>query len=171
VKRALALVLMLFLVAAAVVAADAFPLSNKQPLPAGVGWRVVYADFPADPDHAYRVGLATDRETYHALWTDVGRTTVPPPQLDLGSQVVALFAVGAGSCTTAVSLRTVVFDHERRIVYAEFSERTCGLLDLHSSAVFLVAIARDRLPSTSFTLQLRRDRLCAGCPDGMTVDF
>ena len=164
--------MMLVLLGTGVVAADEFPLSNKRPLPAGDGWRVLYADFPASFELAYRVAFATDRASYAVVWAMASGSSGPAPIVAFDSQVIALFATGANSCTAAVSFDRVVFDAERRLVHAEISEtRTCMLLDLTSSAVFVVALARDRLPVAPFTLQLGSERLCHDCPDAITVDF
>lgn len=175
-KRALALALVLLIAGAGIVAADAFPFNlGLQPeLARGPGWRVIYADFPADSRFAYRVELATDDASFSALWSDVAGPSRPARPENLERNVVALFAVGTGSCTTGASFDGLVFA-EQRLVHAEIStSRKCPFLDLNGAAVFLVAIARDRLPESPFTLQLEPQPTCGSCADPadrLTVDL
>lgn len=176
-KRALALALVLLLAGAGMVAADAFPFPLRfQPeLPRGDGWRVIYADFPADSRFAFRVEVATDSASFSQLWGEVaGQSRLRRPE-DLERNIVALFAVGTGSCTTGASFDGLVVADQQRLVHAEISmSRTCPFLDLNGSAVFLVAIARDRLPASPFTLQLGPQPACGSCAgpaDRLTVDL
>ncbi len=43
--------------------------------------------------------------------------------------------------------------------------------DLAGAVMFTVALARDGLPESPFTLRLHRDQLCGDCPESVPVDL
>ena len=74
-----------------------------------------------------------------------------------------------------MSFDGVVFDQQHALVHSQISDtKTCHFLDLSGSAVFAVALSRDRLPASPFILQLGPEPVCGSCadpPDSVIVDL
>jgi hypothetical protein len=183
VVRALVLALAVALLTASVVAADAFPIPGSRHQPSGLGWRLV-SEVDGDANMAYRVRVASDAATLAALWheldwEDRGRYDLAyvPPWLAVNfeREIVVLFGVGVGSCTTGVQLDDVVIDTANQLVYSVTSEqRKCPFLDLTGAAVFVVALDRAVLPPSPFTVQLHAEPTCGSCvnpDDRVTVSL
>jgi hypothetical protein len=176
VKRALGLAMVLILVVTGVVAASTFPLPGQPALlPRGNGWLVLYADRTAQTEWAHAVDVATTESEWSDLWGRVAGLTDFQPYVNFDRSIVAVFGVGTNSCTASVSFDGVVFDQQHALVHSQISDtKTCPFLDLSGAAVFAVALSRDRLPPSPFTLQLNREPVCRSCtdpPDRLIVDL
>lgn len=171
--RALALAMVISLIVAGIVAADAFPVPGLRYQPSGPGWRLLTEVRDPSASMAFRVRAATDQVALGALWNELGwndplRTGPIGAQLgsmaDFHHEIVVLFGVGIGSCTASVQLDSVVIDKSARLVYSVTSERTtCPFLDLSGAVVFVVALGRDVLPTSPFTVQLHAQPTCRSC--------
>ena len=172
-KRAAALALALLLVAAGVVAADTFPLPGFAHARVGVGWRLMAELHDRSGAMAFRVRTAGDEASYAALWHELGpaatRNALIGPQrpaVNFDSEIVAVFGEGISSCTTGVRLDDVVIDRAARTVHSEMTEnRTCLHLDLTGSIVFVVALSREALPESPYTIQLHARPTCRSCTE------
>lgn len=161
-RRATALALVLLLVSGGIAFADNFPVPVRGDPPSGPGWRLL-SERIVSSGHAFTVDAATDRASLARLWTELSPRS-SPPLVYFEREIVALFAVGISSCTTGVRLDRVVIDRSAGLVYSVTSEsRRCPHLDLTGAAVFIVALARDALPSSPFTLQLHAEPTCGSC--------
>ena len=123
---------------------------------------------------AYSVAYAADAAAWDELWAAVAPGSAPPA-LDLASEIVALFADGIGSSCPELRLDGVVVDQAAGRVYSRISDplapRICTA-DLAGSAVFVVAIERDALPPSPFTLALSEQPMtCGDCADELTIDL
>jgi hypothetical protein len=167
VKRALGLAMALMLVGAGVVAATTFPFPSQLAYhPRGNGWLVLTQLQSEDPRLVHSVGVATDREGWHELWGRIAGLADLAPYVNFERQIVAVFVEGTNSCTTGVDFRNLVIDHADRLVHAVISQtRGCMQLDVSGLVVFVVAIARDRLPAGRFILQLGPEPVCGSCAD------
>lgn len=96
-----------------------------------------------------------------------------PPDWDPATEVVAFFSEGIGSSCPEVAIGDITIDRDAGLVYGRFVDeiaahagstpRVCTA-DLVGSQTFVVALARDRLPASPFTLRLEEDLI--GChPD------
>ncbi|MEP7158837.1 MAG: hypothetical protein ABI797_05380 [Chloroflexota bacterium] len=170
--RALASTLVIALLAASVLLADAFPILGHRQAPTGFGWRLL-SQVDDKAEMAFRVRAATDRASFGALWQDLGLNSRPrrdftdiPPWLavDFEREIVVLFGVGTNSCTDSVSLDEVVIDRESRVVHSVTSQQGhCGHLDLSGAVVLVVALDRAVLPPSPFTVQLHAEPTCRSC--------
>lgn len=175
-KRALGLAMVLVLVGAGLVAATTFPLPSQLAyLARGNGW-LVLTELPSeDLSLLHSVDVATDREGWRELWGRTAGLTDFAPYVNFERQVVAVFVEGTNRCTASIDFSDLVIDHVNRLVHAVISQtRSCMQLDVSGQAVFVVAIARDRLPASPFILQLGPEPLCGSCaeaPDRVIVDL
>jgi hypothetical protein len=96
-----------------------------------------------------------------------------PQDWDPATEVVAFFSEGVGSSCPEVAIGDIIIDRDARLVYGRFVDdvaaragntpRACTD-DLVGSQTFVVALARERLPASPFTLRLEHDLI--GChPD------
>lgn len=90
--------------------------------------------------------------------------------------MIAFFSQGIGSSCPELEIAGVTIDREARLVYAAFrdplaleSARVCTG-DLIGAQTFVVALARDRLPPSPFTLRLSRQLIAChpNCGRGPT---
>jgi hypothetical protein len=102
----------------------------------------------------------TEELEWHGIGAD-------PPDWDPRREVIAFFSDGIGSSCPELALAAVTIDRQERLVYAAFRDplgpRACTA-DLVGAQTFVVALARDRLPPSPFTLRLRAE-LIACHPD------
>jgi hypothetical protein len=132
--------------------------------PSGPGWRLL-GNFDQYLPHSlpYTVGFAADEP---ALATEWQRYELPgaPPAWDPSSEVVIILSDGRGSGCRTMRLDDVVMDSAARLVYGEYSDplapRAC-LADLTGAQTFVVALKRDKLPPSPFTLRIHRQPI--GC--------
>ncbi len=106
VKRALGLAMVISLITAGIVAADAFPLPGLRYQPSGPGWRLLTEMRDPSASMAFRVRAATDRGALAALWNELGWNDLIGVHdawaVDFQHEIVVLFGVGIGSCTVSV---------------------------------------------------------------------
>lgn len=129
----------------------------------GPGWRLLGA---FDTDLPYTVAIAVDRAQLATEWERY-RLPGDPPAWDPSRQVVIILSDGIGSSCPDLRLDAVVMDADARLVHGEFSDpyspRVCTA-DLAGGKTFVVAVARDVLPPSPFTLRLHAEPI--GCePD------
>lgn len=129
----------------------------------GPGWRLLGV---FDTNLSDTVAIAVDRP---GLVTEWQRYRLPgdPPAWEPSREVVIILSVGIGSNCRERRLDAVVMDADARLVHGEISDplepRFC-LLDLVGAKTFVVAVARNLLPPSPFTLRLRAEPI--GCePD------
>lgn len=120
-RRATALALVLLLVVGGIVSADNFPVPVPDDRPSGYGWRLL-SERIVDSGPAYTVDAATDRGEWARLWSEYSPGNTPPP-INFDREIVALFGVGIGSCTTGVQLDRLVIDRSAGLVHSITSER------------------------------------------------
>lgn len=146
------------LLALVLVAGCAGGLLGWQNAGGGEGWRLL-ADGRTSADDAYRVRAATNADEWQALWSALD-TVNPPPEVDLASEIAVSFAHGVGSSCPELRLDGVVIEHSERVVYSTVSDplqpRACTA-DLVGAVYFVVALRRDALPESPFTVRLRED--------------
>lgn len=139
----------------------------------GEGWRLL-AELEG-AGHAYTVGVARDQQEFEALWSALG-TAPPEPEVDFSAEIVIHFgATVSGSCPQ-ITLDDVVVDAEERLVYGQISYPIPPGMPCTSDAnphAFVVAVPRDRLPQSPFTVRLEREVRCLGCggSEEVTVDL
>jgi hypothetical protein len=129
----------------------------------GPGWRLLGV---FDTDLSYTVAIAVDRAELKTQWERYGLPN-DPPAWEPSREVVIILSDGIGSSCPELRLDGVVMDADARLVHGEFSDpyapRACTA-DLVGAKTFVVAVARDRLPSSPFTLRLLAEPI--GCePD------
>lgn len=102
-----------------------------------------------------------------------------PLDWDPATEVLAFFSEGIGSSCPEVAIGEITVDRDARLVYGRFVDeiaararstpRACTM-DLVGSQTFVVALARDRLPASPFTLRLEQDLLACHpeCGSGPT---
>jgi hypothetical protein len=91
-----------------------------------------------------------------------------PPAWDPSPEVIVILSDGIGSSCPELRFDGVVVDTDTRLVYGQFSDplapRVCTA-DLVGAKTFVVALAKDRLPPSPFTLQLD-SRCVPNCGSG-----
>ncbi len=141
------------------------PAPGPQPL-AGDGWRLL-ADEPR-VGTPYRTGIATDRASLEALWTQVGLDG-RLPDVNFESEIVIWFgAVFSGSCPD-IRLDDVVVNGD--VVHASIvlpNPPVACTSDANPRA-YIVAIERTLLPPGPFMVQLDADGPPAGAPEERTI--
>jgi hypothetical protein len=145
------------------------PWANR---PAGDGWRLVSA-IQRGPQWAYTVRVAASQAEWSVLWAELS-PGLAEPGISFVSEIAVLFADGTGgpgSCDE-VRLDDVAIDVNNALVFSRTSDplapRGCDLM-LGGSAVFIVAVARDALPPTPFTVQLHDPLPCCNDTGRITV--
>ena len=131
----------------------------------GAGWRLLAAGQVRGRE-GYTVRAATSTEEWSDLWNALD-TVNQRPEIALDTEIAVSFGHGIGSSCPEVRLDGVVIDREARLVFSETSDplapRACTA-DLAGAAYFVVALARESLPESPFTVRLGRERIC-GAPD------
>ncbi len=143
------------------------PAEGPQPQQ-GDGWRLL-AD-QQGVGQPYRTGIATDRASYQALWTQIGLRG-EPPLVDFESEVVVWFGAVFGSSCPDLRLDDVVVDLERALVHAEIvlvGVPMACTADANPHA-YLVAVERAMLPSGPFAIQLGAQDPPSGVPEERTM--
>jgi hypothetical protein len=138
----------------------------------GPCWRLIGA---FDSDLPYTVAVAVNPAQLATQWQRYG---LPgnPPAWDPSGELAVILSEGIGSSCPELRLDGVVVDANARLVYGRFSDplapRVCTA-DLVGAKTFVVALAKDKLPPSPFTLLL--DKACeSGCGQGLssiTVDL
>jgi hypothetical protein len=175
------LALSILFAACAATAPTAQPSAPSSPSPStlptidpAIGWQLIAAG-DRGSDLAYSVHLAKSAHEWTELWGQLS-PGLPVPPVNFETEVAAVFADGTGgpgNCSER-RLDTVVIDRQAQLVYAKISDplapRNCDSM-LGGSSMFAVALLRDALPASPFTLQFAQQRLGAGQQDQMTVDL
>ena len=141
----------------------------------GPGWRLLGV---FETDLPYTVALAADRPALGREW---GRYKLPgdPPAWDPARELVIFLSDAHGSSCPDLRLDGVVTDATARLVYGEISvpnsPQVCTM-DLAGARTFVVAVARDRLPPSPFTLRLHEEPMpcepdCYDGPSSIQVDL
>jgi hypothetical protein len=141
----------------------------------GLGWRLLGV---FDTDLPYTVAIAVDRAQLATEWTRYGLTG-DPPAWDPAREVVIILSDGIGSSCPELRLDGVVMDVEARLVHGDISDpyepRICTA-DLVGGKTFVVAVTRDQLPPSPFTLRLHAEPMpcepdCGMGPATLQVDL
>jgi hypothetical protein len=146
--------------------ADVYPIPGAwRNTPDGPGWRLLAAGISQDGNLAYTADYALDSAVYEELWRALDPVN-DAPEVDFAVEMVAVFVEGIGSTCKEVRLDQVVIDHANRLVFSVTSDplapRGCTA-DLVGGAFFVVALQREALPESPFSISLRRDNPCVGC--------
>jgi hypothetical protein len=143
----------------------------------GPGWRLLGA-FDTTSDLAYTVAIAVTAAQLGTEWERYGLSS-SPPAWDPSREVAIILTDGIGSSCRDLRLDAVVVDVDARVVHGAFSDphapEVC-YLDLVGGKTFVVAVARDLLPPSPFTLRLHADPMpcepdCAMGPSTLQVDL
>lgn len=131
---------------------------------AGNGWQLV-ANMERSSDWAFSARGAINESEWVALWNELS-PGLERPQVDFGTQIVAVFGVGIGGGCREVRLDDVVIDQAGGRVYPKTSDplspRVCDS-SLTGASVFVVALARDALPPVPFKLFWQDPAFCPTC--------
>ena len=142
---------------------------------AGPGWRLLGV---FDTDLSYTVAIAVDLPQLGTQWQRYGLPG-DPPAWDPSLEVVIFLSDGIGSNCGERRLDAVAMDADARLVYGEISDplapRFC-YLDLVGAKTFVVAVARNLLPPSPFTLRLHAEPIgcepdCGMGPSTLEVDL
>lgn len=144
----------------------------------GDGWRLLgsanqpqIAIVPGDA-----VDVALDQQSYEILWWGMGMPGEPTP-VDFDQKIVVRFVTGVSGTCPAIVFEGIGVVPSDRLVYGMFSY--LGVIPTPEPGVtygcttdwhphgFLVAVSRDALPGTHFTLRLMRDPICQACGTGL----
>jgi hypothetical protein len=134
----------------------------------GHGWRLLADEQGAG--QPYRTGIATDQASYGRLWDAIGLTG-DRPRVDFESELVVWFGAVFGSSCPNLRLDDVVVDRERSLVHAEIvlvGVPAACTADANPHA-YVIALARARLPSGPFAIQLGAEGPPAGVPEERTL--
>jgi hypothetical protein len=147
-----------------VVVVHLYPTDKRWSQPTeGSGWRLLGV---FDTNLPYTVAVAVDRAQLATEWERYGLADAPPAW-DPPREVVIILSDGIGSSCRDLRLDGVVMDADARLVYGEFSDPHAPefcTLDLVGGKTFVVAVPRDLLPPSPFTLRIRAEPI--GCePD------
>lgn len=129
----------------------------------GPGWRLLGA---FDTHLPYTVAFALDRPTLAADWKRYGMSGAPPAW-EPSDEVALILSDGRGSTCPELRLDGIGIDLSARLVFGQFSDplapRVCTA-DLKGAKTFVVAVRKNVLPPSPFTLRLHKDLI--GCePD------
>lgn len=158
------------------------PIDRPTPLPprsgqpqSGDGWRLLGDAPKGEP---YSIRYATDASGLQGMWATL-ELPGEPPAVDFEREIVVLFgATVSGSCPE-IRFDGVGVDRAAGLVYGRFGS---GIEAIPPDATlyactadarphgFLVAIARDALPPSPFTLRLYRLRTSTECCEGEEVE-
>ena len=115
---------------------------------------------------------ATSAGEWQELWTTLDPVN-PAPDLDFESEIAVSFGHGIGSSCPELRLDAVIIDRPEQVVYSAVSDplapRACTA-DLVGSVYFVVALSREALPESPFTVRLF-ERDLEGNEDSLTLDF
>jgi hypothetical protein len=135
----------------------------------GDGWRLL-GRFRTNVPYAVRVASDPAELGAELLWHGID---AQPQDWDPESEVLAFFSEGIGSSCPEVAIGDIVIDRDARLVYGRFIDEIAAQMgstpractaDLVGSQTFVVALERDRLPASPFTVRLEQDLI--GChPD------
>lgn len=138
--------------------------------PGGAGWRLL-GEGTSGP--TYVTLVAAEPEAYQALWDEAG-IEAPLPEVDLEHEIVVLFGPAVSGSCPQIRLDDVVIDVKDRLVHAQLSHpgSPAACTDDANPHPFVVAIEREALPPSPFTVQLHEEVVCKGCegvePDEVT---
>ena len=161
---------------AGAIAVDLYPADKPWTQPTGgPGWRFLGVFETALP---YTVAIAADDAQLAAELQRYGLSDVPPAW-DPAEEVVIFLSDGIGSTCTELRLDAVVMDADAGLVYGVFSDpfqpRACTA-DLAGGKTFVVAVERELLPPSPFTLRIHEDPIgcepdCGSGPSTLEVDL
>ena len=156
---------------------DLYPADKPWTQPTeGPGWRLLGGGF--DTDLPYTVAVAVDRPHLAVEWQRYGLPG-DPPAWDPSREIVIILSDGIGSSCTELRLDAVVMDIGSGVVHGEFSDpfqpRGCTA-DLAGGKTFVVAVEKDRLPPSPFTLRIHAKPIgcepdCGSGPSTLIVDL
>lgn len=155
---------------------DLYPADKPwtQPME-GPGWRL-FGVF--DTELPYTVAFAVDDTQLATEWQRYGLPG-DPPAWDPSQEIVIILSDGIGSGCTELRLDAVVMDADGGLLHGEFSDpyqpRVCTA-DLAGGKTFVVALARDLLPPSPFTLRIHAQPIgcepdCGFGPSTLEVDL
>lgn len=155
---------------------DLYPADKPWTQPTeGDGWRLLGA---FDTNLPYTVATAVDRAQLATEWERYGLPD-DPPAWEPSREIAIILSDGIGSSCPELRLDAVVMDADARLVHGEFSDpytpRECTA-DLAGGKTFVVAVAKDVLPPSPFTLRLRAEPIgcepdCGMGPSTLQVDL
>jgi hypothetical protein len=159
-----------------VIVVDLYPADKPWTQPTeGPGWRLLGA---FDSQLPYTVAVAVDRAQLTMQWERYGLPDAPPPW-DPPREVIIILSDGIGSSCRDLRLDGVVMDADARLVHGEFSDphapEVCTA-DLAGGKTFVVAVPRDLLPPSPFTLRIHAEPIgcepdCGFGPTTLDVDL
>lgn len=141
----------------------------------GPGWRLLGV---FDTDLPYTVAIAVDGAQLATEWQRYGLPN-DPPAWEPSREAVIILSDGIGSSCPELRLDGVVMDADARLVHGELSDpyspRGCTA-DLAGGKTFVLAVARDQLPASPFTLRLHAEPIgcepdCGSGPSTLEVDL
>lgn len=139
--------------------ADVVP-EGPQPT-SGDGWRLLGVE---DTGMTYVTDAALDVAAYQQLWNGIGMTA-ERPAVDFADEIIAYFGAVYSSGCEDERMDDVIFDAAAAVVHPEMvlpgGARACNA-DARPRA-YVVALDRERLPSSPFRVQLAADVICQGC--------
>lgn len=155
---------------------DLYPADKPWTQPTeGPGWRL-FGVF--DTELPYAVAIAVDDAQLAAEWERYGLPG-DPPAWDPSREVVIILSDGIGSTCTELRMDAVVLDADAGLVHGVFSDpfqpRGCTA-DLAGGKTFVVAVERDLLPPSPFTIRIHEDPIgcepdCGSGPSTLDVDL
>lgn len=138
----------------------------------GDGWRLLAAGVSRGLVQPYFVAAATDEEEWLKLWRSIDPVQ-PVPDFEAAEEIAALFSHGIGSSCPELRLDDTVIDRQAGVVYSATSDplqpRMCTG-DLVGASYFVVALQREALPESPFTLRLQQQLICADRSCGHTEE-
>jgi hypothetical protein len=139
--------------------------SGASPDPSGDPVRILATDLPwvSEP---FTVHLVVDEADYMDGWRATGLPG-SPPAVDFTTEV-AIYLGMAGSSSCPAAFERLVVDEAMSRVYAQWIDQSLigapCTADLAQQGV-LIAVLREVLPASEFTLTLREQLICPDCPD------
>jgi hypothetical protein len=145
----------------------------------GPGWRLLGVfDKRGVGSLPYTVAYAADGPALASEWQ---RYELPgdPPAWDPSTELAIILSDGRGSGCLHLRLDGVGIDAGARLVYGEFSDpdapRACTA-DLAGAQVFVIAVERDQLPQSPFTLRIKQRPIgcepdCGSGPTTLQIDL
>lgn len=160
-------------------ACNAGPGAFGTPPTEGDGWRQLGV-FRTNVPYTVRLAQTDEQLGSELDWHGI---TANVPAWDSEQEVIAFFSEGIGSSCPEVAVSDITFDEAEQRVYATFVDpiasatgntpRACTA-DLVGSQTVVVALARDHLPESPFTLSLEDEVVgchpdCGSGPTEITV--
>lgn len=123
---------------------------------AGDGWQLLAAQRGAG--NSYEVAVATEPDSYAALWSAIGLAG-EGPTVDFQTHVVFWFGAVYGSSCPDLRMDDVVIDLEAQLVHPDVVLASGGPTCTSDARpfAFVVAVERSRLPAPPFAVQLAPD--------------